>query len=114
MTLEPLLTPEQVAALLQISVKTVKKAKVRERLGGFYPVGLRALRFRPEVIRGVLAGERQGVEVQVRARGQALLRTVVPDQGCGPDRPGRSPQAPKRGEEKKRLAAELGFRITDP
>lgn len=112
--MEPLLTPEQVADLLQISVKTVKKASVRQRLGGFYPVGLRALRFRPEVIRGVLAGQGQGVEIQVREGGQDLFRPMVCHQGGCPGGEGGAPQAPKTNAEKQRLAADLGFRLTDP
>jgi hypothetical protein len=53
---EPLLTPQEVADLLQISIKSVYKHK--HRLGGFFPAGIGTLRFSPEVINGVLAGQR--------------------------------------------------------
>ena len=110
--LTPLLTPEQVAKLLNLSPKTVYKHK--RRLGGFYPAGIGVLRFSPGVIYGVLAGQGQGVEVSLRIAGAELLRAVVPLQGEGEGSPGRTPQAPKTREEKLRLAAELGFRLTDP
>jgi hypothetical protein len=55
--LVPLLTPEDVARLLQISVRTVYAQS--HRLGGFYPVGIRALRFRREVINAIMEGSQE-------------------------------------------------------
>ena len=49
-----LLTPPEVAQLLQISIRTVY-AQAR-RLGGFYPAGIRALRFRREAIYAFMEG----------------------------------------------------------
>ncbi len=56
--MDKLLTPEQVADLLQISVKTVYEKS--DRFGGFYPAGIRVLRFRQEVINGIMEGQNQG------------------------------------------------------
>lgn len=46
--MSPLLTPEEVASLLRISLRTVYENA--RRLGGFYPAGIRVLRFRKERI----------------------------------------------------------------
>ena len=68
-----LLTPIDVAKLLQISVRTVYDNK--SRLGGFYPAGIKVLRFRQEVIDGILRGQGSGaLEVPIRAQGQKLYR----------------------------------------
>jgi len=50
-----LLTPSDVAELLQISEKTVYKH--RERFYGFNPAGLGILRFRGEIIYGIMEGQ---------------------------------------------------------
>ena len=68
--MEPLLTVEEVATLLNISPRTVYD-HARE-MGGFYPFGIKTLRFRREVICGDL--ERQGpgalaVPISVRREG---------------------------------------------
>lgn len=49
-----LLTPQDVADLLQISVKTVYAHA--KKLGGFYPLGIQVLRFRAEEIYERLEG----------------------------------------------------------
>ncbi len=54
-----LLTPSDVAELLQISVRTVYDHA--RRLGGFYPAGIKVLRFRPEVIYGSVEGQGNAV-----------------------------------------------------
>src|SRR4030042_959697 len=105
----PLLTLADVAHLLHLSPKTVYKHK--RRLGGFYPAGIGALRFSPEVIHGVLAGQRQGLAVQVREGGQDPHGSMVCLQGGGEGGTGRASQAPYTGAEKQRLAAELGLRL---
>jgi hypothetical protein len=59
-----LLTPKEVARCLKISHRTVYENK--NRLGGFYPAGLRVLRFRKEVINGIMEGQKaQRLEVQL-------------------------------------------------
>ena len=66
-----LLTPDNVAELLQISSKTVYKHK--QKLGGFYPAGLRILRFNQEVIHGIMEGQSQEpLVLQVPISGQKL------------------------------------------
>jgi hypothetical protein len=52
--MEPLLTPKQVAELLSLSVRTVYDHSIR--LGGFYPAGIKALRFRKDVIEAIMEG----------------------------------------------------------
>lgn len=49
---QALLTPADVAELLQIDVKTVYKHQ--RRLCGFHPAGIRCLRFRREVIYDIM------------------------------------------------------------
>ncbi|MCP4624842.1 MAG: helix-turn-helix domain-containing protein [bacterium] len=49
--MELLLTPKQVAELLSLSVRTVYDHSIR--LGGFYPAGIKALRFRRDVIEAI-------------------------------------------------------------
>jgi integrase len=56
--MQPLLKPEQVADLLQLSLSTIY-AEV-DRLGGFYPAGIKRLRFRQEVIDAIMEGPRSG------------------------------------------------------
>ena len=50
-----LLTPSEVAELLQISEKTVYKHS--DKLCGFKPAGLGILRFRKEIIYGIMEGQ---------------------------------------------------------
>ena len=50
-----LLTPKDVAELLQISEKTVYKH--RRKFCGFNPAGLGVLRFRGEIIKGIMEGQ---------------------------------------------------------
>lgn len=52
----PLMTPQEVADLLKISVRSVYR--IRADLGGFYLPHLRVLRFRPEVVNACM--ERDG------------------------------------------------------
>lgn len=67
----PLLTPPQVAELLQLSVATIY-AKAN-RLGGFYPAGIKALRFRRETIYALMEGPQDGkVPHSIPASGQEV------------------------------------------
>ena len=92
-----LLTPEDVAEVLQISLSTVYKNAMR--LGGFYPFGLKVLRFQREVIeRGHLEEQRPGgLVVQLPASGEAIRGKGVPEKIGGPFRPGRSKKASQGG-----------------
>ncbi len=63
--MEPLLTPKQVAELLSISVRTVYDHSIR--LGGFYPAGIKALRFRRDVIEAIMEGHSFTINRPARA-----------------------------------------------
>ena len=72
--MEQALTKEDVARLLQISIQTVYDHK--KELGAFYPVGMRVLRFRREVINGILEGPKDApLEIQVRIPETAFRQT---------------------------------------
>lgn len=95
--MEKLLTPQDVADLLQISIGTVYSHA--RTLGGFYPFGIQVLRFRAEDIHERLEGmggvtrplpaqrdkiqrERlQNAERIIRSRGQAGKRAEAADAG---------------------------------
>jgi len=69
--LKKLLTPNDVAELLQVSAKTVYKHK--NSFGGFYPAGLKRLRFKEDIIYGILQGPKtEGLDIQVSVSGQEL------------------------------------------
>jgi len=53
-----LLTPRDVSKLLNIAIRTVYDH--RTRLGGFYPAGIRVLRFREDKIDELMEGQGQG------------------------------------------------------
>lgn len=55
--MQPLLKPEQVADLLQLSLSTIYAEAAR--LGGFYPAGIKRLRFRKEVGYAIMEGKRE-------------------------------------------------------
>lgn len=77
-----LLTPTQVAELLQISTRTVYENK--HRLGGFYPAGIRVLRFRKEVIYGIVEGqETKRLGIRLSVQGQEVRRQGIQNQGRG-------------------------------
>ena len=88
-----LLTPNEVARLLHLSVRTVYAQS--HRLGGFYPAGIRVLRFRREDIYAIMEGpqDRQ-LEIPVPHLGQrhsktgfetkAEARPMVAKQGAQP------------------------------
>lgn len=67
-----LMTPEDVEEVLQISISTVYRNA--GRLGGFYPFGLKVLRFNREIIeRGHLEEQRPGgLVVQFPTPGEAI------------------------------------------
>lgn len=68
--MDPLLWPKEVASLLNISVRTVYKNF--RKLGGFYPAGMRVLRFRPDVIMA-LWRERGGWRFKLLSRGKKYI-----------------------------------------
>jgi predicted site-specific integrase-resolvase len=70
-----LLTPAEVADLLQISVKTVYKNK--RKLCGFYPAGIKVLRFREDVIYGIMEGKPPGaLAKRTSVSGQRLNQNI--------------------------------------
>ena len=79
--MEALLTVADVAVLLKIHPKTVYEHAAE--WGGFYPAPLRVLRFRPEVIRGIMEGG-QKVEVRFPAQREILRGRRIQDQKGGP------------------------------
>lgn len=73
---EPLLTVAEVARLLQMSCRTIY-ANAR-RLGGFYPAGIRSLRFRREDIYGIMEGpEDRQVPLRISVPGQEVRQGRV-------------------------------------
>ena len=75
--MKPLLTPLEVAELLQLSKATVYAKAVH--LGGFFPAGIKALRFNPEVIYAIMEGSRQ-VPNPISVSGPTLQQDRVPHQ----------------------------------
>ena len=89
--MEQLLTPKQVANLLQISSRTVYDNK--HRLGGFYPAGIKCLRFRKEIIDGILEGSgSKGLGVSVSIPGEKLRGPRIQNQEGSPSCPGGTPK----------------------
>lgn len=86
--MESLLTPDDVAKLLQVSLRTVYANG--KRLGGFYPAGIKVLRFREEVIREFMEGQgERNVEIHLPGQREGLRRGRTPDQSGSQDGPGR-------------------------
>jgi hypothetical protein len=106
---EPLYTPDQVAALLQISVRTVYAEK--HRFGGFYPAGLKVLRFPPEVINGIISGQGQGVALRFYGGREEIHQSMVPDKSRGNERK-RNPQK-RSAEEIREASIRFGLRDSD-
>lgn len=76
---EELLTPQEVALLLKISVKTVYAHATG--LGGFYPGGIRVLRFRREAINELVEGQAaRGLALSVRGKQEVVCRRGIQDQ----------------------------------
>ena len=93
--LNSLLTPKEVANLLKVSPRTVYDRAVA--LGGFYPAGIRVLRFRPEVINGYMEGQTdEGMGLQIRVSEKSPRREGVQDQERGRGRPRKAPGGSKR------------------
>ena len=77
-----LLTVNDVAKLLNVSVRTVYEHA--ERLGGFYPLGIRRLRFQQERIYEHLEGQAKGVlALQLPVHGEGIYGERVRDQKVG-------------------------------
>jgi hypothetical protein len=75
-----LLTVEEVAKILKITPRTVYK--YRQRLGGFYPFGIKVLRFRREEIYAHLERGRE-LEIPVPAAGETTFPARIQNQGIG-------------------------------
>ena len=110
---DSLLTPQDAARHLKISVRTVYQNA--NRLGGFYPFGLRVLRFRKEVICGNLEGPGYpNLEMEIPVPAQAIWRGRIPNQARSLRREGGKAQGgntgPTPGENAKRRFLEPGRR----
>jgi len=94
-TRQKLLTPTDVAELLQVSEKTVYKHK--HRFGGFYPAGLKVLRFRGDIIDGILQEPKtEGLDISVSVPGEELRKSRIQDQKRSTRRKGSSKKRIKR------------------
>ena len=108
-----LLTPEEVAQLLQISIRTVY-AQAR-RLGGFYPAGIRALRFRREAIYAIMEGpQNRQLAVSVPASKVAQEQNRLQNQSRGSGRHGRAPQGAETTPDPSIIADAIRFGLRDP
>jgi hypothetical protein len=84
-------TSEEVESLWQPFLRTIS-ANVR-RLGGFYPAGIRALRFRREDIYAIMEGpQERTLELPVSTPGPALRQIRVPGQENGSSGNGKTPR----------------------
>jgi hypothetical protein len=90
MEIKPLLTPEKVAEILQISVEAVYKHK--HALCGFYPAGIKVLRFREDVIDGIIQNVNGRVAVRVPEEREALQRQRIQYQSRGESSTGKAPE----------------------
>ena len=91
-----LLTVKEVAALLNVDEGTVYAHK--DDLGGFYPAGIRVLRFNPEVIYGYMAGQGQrALAVSVRIPGGKNNRARIRYPARGGHRKGNPLQGNQGG-----------------
>jgi hypothetical protein len=111
--MKPLLTPEEVAGLLQLSVRTIY-ANAR-LLGGFYPAGIRALRFRRETIHAIMEGpQNRQVEIPVSTSGTAFQQNRVQDKSGGTKRPGGLSQESNQPGDPSITADAIRFGLRDP
>ena len=107
-----LLTPNEVAWLLHLSVRTVYAQS--HRLGGFYPAGIRVLRFRREDIYAIMEGpQNRQLEVPVSTSGPAPQQNRVQNQGRGPKCPGSPSQEPGRPSDPSVLADSVRFGLRE-
>ena len=75
-------TAEQVAEALQMSKRTVYNHA--KELGGFYPFGIKQMRFHAKRIQECLErSEDQSVAVQVQVQKKVVLREQLPDRETG-------------------------------
>ncbi|HCY83945.1 MAG TPA: hypothetical protein DHV36_02290 [Desulfobacteraceae bacterium] len=96
-----LMTPAEVAELLQISEKTVYKH--RSKLCGFKPAGLGVLRFRQEVIYGIMEGQDpQRLVLQFPVSDPNVCRPGLQNQSRGQDRQRRKKKAGQRPKDRNR------------
>src|SRR3972149_5187416 len=89
-----LLTPKEVANLPSISLRTVYDNALE--LGGFYPGGIKVLRFNPEVIHGFMEGQDvQELGIRVQLPGEKVRGAGVQYQEGSR---GRASNTPRRGQ----------------
>ena len=113
--MQSLLTPEEVAGLLQLSLRTIY-ANVR-RLGGFYPAGIRALRFRREDIHAIMEGpQERTLEVPVSTPGPASRQIRVSGQENGSSGNGKAPReiGDSQSADSSIIADSVRFGLRDP
>lgn len=83
-----LLTPDQVAERLQVGKSTVYKNA--HKLGGFYPVGIKVLRFNENHINGIMEGK-QHQPITPHVQGSVSNGTTaikIPDEKTNPSEHG--------------------------
>ena len=108
--MHPLLTPEEVAGLLHLSLRTIYVNA--PRLGGFYPAGIRALRFRRERIYAIMEGPQdRKVPVSVPVPGPAVQQNRVRHQKSSSQSHGRAPGGPGDGAERDSTIAADAMRF---
>ena len=91
-----LMTVKEVARCLKISIRTVYDNQ--NRLGGIYPAGIKVLRFRKDIIDGIMEGQKtRGLEIQLCVSREELRRGKPSHQG----RCQKSERRPKERGQKK-------------
>ncbi|MBW1987371.1 MAG: helix-turn-helix domain-containing protein [Deltaproteobacteria bacterium] len=108
--MEPLLTPQEVADLLKISIKTVYKRK--HLLGAVYPAGIKALRFKPEAVNAVMEG-RRCMAVSISTPGETLQPPRIHDQSRGPGCYGKTSGPCSDSKKIRAESIRLGLRSPD-
>jgi len=79
MTAPEALTVSQVSKILNISPRSVYRK--RWQLGGFYPLGLRCLRFPAGLVYACMEGSGERLAVSIPGRGQEVQQGMVSRQG---------------------------------
>ena len=93
-----LLTPREVANLLSISLRTVYDHAAD--LGGFYPGGIRVLRFNPEVIYGYMEGQdKEGLVLQIPVPGAGVRQPGIQYPQGSRRKPGKTQRGSQRSDQ---------------
>ena len=90
-----LLTPKDVSKLLKIGMSTVYDHA--NKLGGFYPAGIRVLRFKKDYVYGLLErSQDQKMEISVSIPGADVLQAWLRDEKRRHDGQGIASESIKR------------------